>query len=73
MDFQIGEVAGKVWHFLDGNPQSTFELAYKSLSLEPTLFYMAIGWLAREDKITCDGEGRKRTLSLKQDADASQS
>ena len=71
MDFQIGETAGRVWHFLDKNPQSTFEQAYKSLSVEPTLFYMAVGWLAREDKIFFDGEGRRRRLSLRQGADGS--
>lgn len=69
MTIQIGGAAGKVWHFLNANPQSTFEQAYKSLVVEPTMFYMAVGWLAREDKITFDGEGRKRTLSLKGSAD----
>lgn len=69
MTIQIGEAAGKVWHFLNANPQSTFEQAYKSLAVEPTVFYMAVGWLSREDKITFDGEGRKRTLCLKRSAD----
>ena len=71
MDLQIGEAAGKVWGFLDRNPKSTFEQIYKSLSVEPTLFYMALGWLAREDKLACEGEGRRRKLSLKQGADGS--
>ena len=71
MDLQIGEAAGRVWHFLDKNPKSTFEHVYKSLSFEPTLFYMALGWLAREDKLSFEGEGRRRKLSLKQGPDGS--
>lgn len=65
MTIQIGEAAGKVWHFLNANPQSTFEQAYKSLAVEPTMFYMAVGWLAREGNILFEGEGRRRKLSLK--------
>jgi hypothetical protein len=73
MDFQVGEAAGRVWHFLEQHPQSTFEQTYKFLSVEPTLFYMAVGWLAREDKLSFEGEGRKRKLSLKQGANGSRS
>lgn len=71
MDLQIGEAAGRVWHFLDKNPKSTFEHIYKSLSVEPALFYMALGWLSREDKLSFEGEGRRKMLSLKQGADGS--
>ncbi len=69
MNLEIGEAAGKVWHFLDRIPHSTFGKAYKSLTMDPSLFYMAIGWLAREDKIVFEGTGKKRTLSLKQGAE----
>jgi hypothetical protein len=71
MDLQIGEAAGRVWHFLHKNPRSTFEQIYKSLSVEPALFYMALGWLAREDKLAFEGAAGKRKLSLKQGADGS--
>jgi len=65
MHLEIGEAAGRVWHFLNKNPQATFDDIYKSLSIEPRLFCMAVGWLAREDKIEFDGQGKKRTVSLK--------
>jgi hypothetical protein len=65
MSFEIGEAAGKVWNFLNKNPQSTFDEIHKSLDIDPQLFYMAVGWLAREDKIAFEGEGKKRKFSLK--------
>jgi hypothetical protein len=68
---EIGEAAGKVWHFLSKNPHATFDDIYKSLSIEPRLFCMAVGWLAREDKIEIDGQGKKRTFALKRHANGS--
>jgi len=34
---------------------------------------MAVGWLAREDKIAFEGEEKKRKFSLKNGADGSSS
>lgn len=50
----IGDNAGKVWHALNEKNETTLkELAEKlSLSLEMTA--MAVGWLARENKIIVD-------------------
>jgi len=41
------------------------------LDIDPKLFCMAIGWLAREDKIAFEGQGKKRKFSLKNGADSS--
>lgn len=50
----IGDNAGKVWHALNEKNETTLkELAEKlGLSLEMTA--MAVGWLARENKIIVD-------------------
>ncbi|MBS1842573.1 MAG: winged helix-turn-helix domain-containing protein [Acidobacteria bacterium] len=65
MDLQIGEAAGRIRIFLGQNPNSTLEETYSSLSVEPSIFYMALGWLAREDKLSIEGVGWWRNLSLK--------
>lgn len=65
MTFEIGEAAGKIWHFLNDHPESTVDQACKSLSIDSGLCCMALGWLAREDKIAFDGDGKKCKLSLK--------
>jgi len=58
---------------LNKNPQSTFDEVYKSLNIDPKLFCMAVGWLAREDKIAFEGEGKKRKFFLKNGANGSSS
>lgn len=68
MDSQIGDTAGKLWHFLYKNPQSTCKQACKALALERTMLYMAVGWLAREDKLSFEDEGRRKRMSLKHGA-----
>jgi hypothetical protein len=48
---QIGNNAGKVWHFLDKNRESTFFEIKTALSIQSADLWMALGWLARENKI----------------------
>jgi len=47
-----GETAGQVWHYLDAHrePITVAHLATE-LGLSPVLTAMAVGWLAREDKV----------------------
>jgi hypothetical protein len=54
-----------VWQYLNEHPSSTLEQVNKSLKLQESLFYMAVGWLAREDKLAFEGEGKTMKLSLK--------
>ena len=61
---EIGDGAGKVWHYLNENPGATLEQVGKSLKLEKSLFYMAVGWLAREGKLTFEKEHGGTKLSL---------
>lgn len=65
MVYEIGESAGKVWQYLNEHLSSTPEQVNKSLKLQESRFYMAVGWLAREDKLAFEGEGKTMKLSLK--------
>jgi hypothetical protein len=61
----IGDSAGKLWHYLEENPVSTIAEAAKSLKLRDDVLAMAAGWLAREDKLDFQSEGKIIKLSLK--------
>jgi len=62
---RIGETAGKVWHHLHNHgPRSLTKLAVE-LGEPRDLVMLAIGWLAREDKIEINEDGRARLVSLK--------
>ncbi len=62
---EIGESAGEVWRYLNEHPPTTLEQINKSLKLSESLFFMAIGWLVREDKLAFEREGKTTKLSLK--------
>ncbi len=64
MVHEIGEAAGKVWPYLNENPGMALEQLSKSLKLEERLFYMAVGWLAREGKLTFEKQARGTRVSL---------
>ncbi len=65
MTYEIGESAGRIWQFLNEHPASTWEQINKDLKLDTSLFFMSVGWLAREDKIILEGQGTKVKVSLK--------
>lgn len=48
---EIGENAGKIWQFLDTNGQKSFSEIEKALSMKKNDVIIALGWLARENKI----------------------
>ena len=63
---QIGETAGMVWHALDEQgPLSVAKLA-KATDAHRDTVLMAIGWLAREDKIEIEETSRGRLISLRE-------
>ncbi len=47
----IGEVAGKIWNYLNENNDTTVATLAKKLNLKKEQVTYAIGWLAREEKI----------------------
>ena len=55
----IGETAGAVWHMLSDGGPTTLASLIEAAGVPESLFFMAVGWLARENKITiepCDGD-----------------
>jgi DNA-binding transcriptional ArsR family regulator len=61
----VGEVAGVVWRVLsESGPVSTSKLV-KAVGEPRDTVMLALGWLAREEKISIDEEGRNRMVSLR--------
>ena len=61
---QIGETAGTVWHTLaETGPLSAAKLA-KEIDAPRDMVMQAVGWLAREGKVTIEETNRGRTISL---------
>ena len=63
---EVGETAGQVWKLLASEgPQSAAQLK-KKLTAKGELLSMALGWLAREDKIELLDEKKTLLVQLKQ-------
>jgi len=62
---EIGETAGAVWRLLDKNGPLTLAKLVKDIDLPRDTIMQALGWLAREDKIEIEENGRTRTVSLR--------
>ena len=61
----IGETAGDVWDVLtEWGPLSLAKLV-KVVGKPRDMVMQAIGWLAREEKISIDDNGRGRVVSLR--------
>jgi hypothetical protein len=62
---QIGDTAGTVWRLLTENGPMTMAKLVKAAGEPRDLVMQALGWLAREDKLVIEEEGRTRVISLK--------
>ena len=62
---QIGETAGKVWNLLNDRGPQTLAQLKKCLTGAGELVGFALGWLAREDKVTITQEKKSFKLALK--------
>ena len=62
---EIGDTAGKVWHLLDEKGSLTIAKLVKEIDAPRDVVMQALGWLAREEKLEIEGDGRSRTVSLK--------
>jgi len=51
LKLKIGTNAGEIWQFLDTNGEKYISEIEKALSMKKNDVLMALGWLAREDKI----------------------
>jgi len=62
---EIGETAGAVWRLLDKKGPLTLAKLVKDIDVPRDTIMQALGWLAREDKIEIEENGRTRTVSLR--------
>ena len=61
----IGAAAGVVWTYLEVNGASSATKIAKETDLDAKSVQRAIGWLAKEDKLSFETKGRTETISLK--------
>ena len=66
MDKEIGLVAGKVWAYLNENGSVSIYQLCRQLKIQERLIHMALGWLAREDKLAWETQGRALYVNLKE-------
>jgi predicted RNA-binding protein (virulence factor B family) len=65
MSYTIGEAAGKIWRYLDDNGPASISKVSSETGISKNDIQRAIGWLAKEDKLSIEMKGRAETLSLK--------
>jgi len=66
MIHEIGSVAGNIWQKLSVEGEMVVTNLQKKTGIPANLFYMGLGWLAREDKIKIRREKRTIYISLKE-------
>jgi tripartite motif-containing protein 71 len=62
---EIGQTAGRIWHTLDEEGQLRLATLQKQLGVSQALVLLALGWLAREDKVHIETYGRTFRVRLK--------
>ncbi len=61
---QIGQTAGAVWEALTKHGPLTFAALMEEVNAPQSLFFMAIGWLSRENKLLFAPDGGDYIVSL---------
>jgi hypothetical protein len=61
---EIGKTAGLVWKELAKNGRLSITDIPKNIGVDPVLSTLAVGWLAREDKIRIRREAKKTDVWL---------
>jgi hypothetical protein len=61
---QIGETAGMVWEVLEKHGPQSFAALMEEVNAPQSLFFMAIGWLSRENKLLFAADGGDYIVSL---------
>lgn len=61
---RIGETAGTVWETLAKEGPLTFAALMEEVNAPQSLFFMAIGWLSREDKLRFEPNGGDYVVRL---------
>jgi hypothetical protein len=60
MNQKIGDVAGRVWTYLGEEVSLPVDQLAGSMEEDPLLAIMAVGWLARENKVLLRETGRPK-------------
>ena len=60
----IGDAAGKIWRYLEAQGSRSVSQIQRDTRLSQSLTYLALGWLAREDKVRFAQERRALLVSL---------
>ncbi len=60
----IGDAAGHVWHYLHEHGPTSLSRLVKDVDIPRDVVMQAIGWLAREDKLSIDEESPGWMVSL---------
>jgi Mn-dependent DtxR family transcriptional regulator len=61
---QLGSTAGAVWKYLRENGPASLSAIERGLEESKPMVAMAVGWLAREGKVTFQQEKRGVMISL---------
>lgn len=62
---RVGHTAGKIWGELSGGGPLTIAQLKKKLNGDGDLVNLAVGWLAREDKVDIFAEKKNFRVALK--------
>ncbi len=62
---KAGETAGKIWTVLNEKGAMTLKQIKKAAKINEKDFYLGLGWLLRENKLTIDEESSEATFELK--------
>ena len=61
---QIGDTAGTVWRILTERGPLTMAKLVKAVGEPRDAVMQALGWLAREEKVWIEEDGRRRIVSV---------
>jgi len=64
MNQRIGQIAGKVWRLLGEKGAVSISQVETAVDENPEVTSMALGWLARENKVTFHETGSPRHATL---------
>jgi hypothetical protein len=63
MHVRIGNAGGVIWHYLNEHGDATIRQLRKETKLSDQVLLMALGWLAREDKLVLTRAGSTLKIS----------
>jgi len=61
----IGETAGRVWQVLSKEGQLKLATLQRRVETSSPMLHLALGWLAREDKVEIIADGRGYRVQLR--------